>query len=70
MFILLQLVNVGTLILNFIQKYFFYVYYEIEDPKKALKSECTLDPGKDVGSYIVDSSLTEILVCFELSLPI
>jgi hypothetical protein len=50
-------------------------FYEIDDPEFAFKSSCKFDVDKDgnpldVGSYMIDSSITELLVIFELSLPI
>jgi hypothetical protein len=62
---------------NFLQRAFFYLYFKIEDEKakSAVKGSCILDKdqnGKPMedGSYLLDSHLTELLVIFELSLPI
>lgn len=56
------------MVFNFLQKFAVFMYLDIDD--KAWNSECILDEGKDTGSYLIDSSLTELIVCFECSLPI
>jgi hypothetical protein len=77
MFILLQMCILALMVINYAQRIFFYSYAKFDDPDGNFKAKCITDDksavdigGVTIGSKMKDSSITQMLTCVELSLPI
>ncbi len=65
------------MVINYAQRIFFYSYAKFDDPDGNLKEKCIIDQdstidiaGVTVSKKMRDSSITQMLTCVELSLPI